>query len=142
MAIITINKTLEMIEFTCKECQGVFSLDSRWVDEARRQGQFQMKFACPYCHCLRGWGQNEEHRLKLELEASRKAQITISARVDQERQARVDAERAAISAKGQITKLKKRIGNGVCPCCNRFIKQLARHMETCHPAYHESKDVK
>lgn len=41
--------------------------------------------------------------------------------------------------KATLTKTKKRVGNGVCPCCNRTFKQLARHMENKHPDYQESE---
>ena len=45
--------------------------------------------------------------------------------------------RRRAAAKGQLTKVKKRVGNGVCPCCTRSFTDLARHMESKHPAYVE-----
>lgn len=37
--------------------------------------------------------------------------------------------------------IKKRVGNGVCPCCNRTFENLSRHMSCKHPEYKtESKD--
>ena len=39
--------------------------------------------------------------------------------------------------KGQVTRIKKRVANGVCPCCNRTFKDLAAHMSTQHPDYIE-----
>lgn len=37
--------------------------------------------------------------------------------------------------KGQVTKVKRRVSKGVCPCCNRTFENLARNMESQHPAY-------
>lgn len=50
--------------------------------------------------------------------------------------AEADAERRrAAAARGQVTKLKKRVSNGVCPCCNRTFANLQRHMSTQHAGF-------
>jgi len=41
--------------------------------------------------------------------------------------------------RGELTKLKKRVTNGVCPCCHRSFQNLRRHMATKHP--NEAKDA-
>lgn len=45
------------------------------------------------------------------------------------------AQRALRATKGRLTKTKKRIANGVCPCCNRHFVNLERHMTGKHPDY-------
>jgi hypothetical protein len=45
------------------------------------------------------------------------------------------ADRRVSAAKGQITRIKKRAANGVCPCCNRTFADLARHMAGKHPGF-------
>ena len=47
--------------------------------------------------------------------------------------------RSLSATKGVLTKTKKRIANGVCPCCNRQFINLQRHMKTQHPDYVENK---
>lgn len=42
--------------------------------------------------------------------------------------------------KGEVTKLKKRIANGVCPCCKRSFCNLAAHMKTQHPEYTKEEE--
>lgn len=42
-------------------------------------------------------------------------------------------ERSRAALKGQVTKIKKRVGKGVCPCCNRSFTNVERHMATQHP---------
>lgn len=39
------------------------------------------------------------------------------------------------ATRGHLTRVKKRVAAGVCPCCNRSFKDLARHMAGQHPNY-------
>jgi hypothetical protein len=39
------------------------------------------------------------------------------------------------ATRGHLTRQKKRIAGGVCPCCTRTFKDLARHMAGQHPDY-------
>ena len=48
---------------------------------------------------------------------------------------RKSAEKSAAAYRGQVTRIKRRVGKGVCPCCNHTFKNLADHMETKHPDY-------
>lgn len=54
---------------------------------------------------------------------------------DQTRASLRETKKNLIAKKGQITKLKNRVGNGVCPCCNRSFTNLKRHIDTKHPDY-------
>jgi len=45
------------------------------------------------------------------------------------------AEKRVSIYKGHLTRTKKRISGGVCPCCNRSFVNLARHMKSKHPKY-------
>lgn len=47
-------------------------------------------------------------------------------------------ERSHSATRGHLTRTKKRVGNGICPCCNRSFEDLARHMASKHPTYKES----
>jgi hypothetical protein len=53
---------------------------------------------------------------------------------EQERELK-HAKRVATTLKGRVTKITKRVGHGVCPCCNRTFQQLARHMSAKHPDF-------
>lgn len=44
-------------------------------------------------------------------------------------------ERSHAATKGHLTRTKRRVAAGVCPCCKRSFKDLARHMEGQHPGY-------
>jgi hypothetical protein len=43
-----------------------------------------------------------------------------------------EAEQKIRDAESVTVRLKKRIANGVCPCCHRTFSNLARHMKTKH----------
>ena len=48
--------------------------------------------------------------------------------------AQIDQEKAAHAAtKGQLTKTRKRVAKGVCPCCNRHFVNVELHMRSQHP---------
>jgi hypothetical protein len=87
--------------------------------------------------CGRKWyssAETKETCLEKQLAAER-------AQHDQTRADR-DANRRQLSAsRGQVTKIKNRVGNGVCPCCDRSFTNLRRHMSTQHPAWKKTPDA-
>lgn len=89
-------------------------------------------FYCCNGHSQHWPGKSKEEQLREELEAE-KAKRTEDVR--RERLLRESAERSAAAARGQVTKIKNRVGNGVCPCCNRSFQNLQRHMHTKHPNF-------
>lgn len=85
---------------------------------------------CPLGHQHQPAGEGKAKRLQRQLDRS-------EARA-RERLAELETERRRHSAtKGTVTKLKKRVGKGVCPCCNRHFANVERHMGTKHPDYVE-----
>ena len=57
------------------------------------------------------------------------------ARHDQTRAELRETENRRRAEKAAKSRLKNRIAVGVCPCCHRTFRQLARHMATKHPDY-------
>lgn len=45
------------------------------------------------------------------------------------------------AARGQVTRLKRRAANGVCPCCTRTFADLKRHMANQHPDFTLESDA-
>jgi hypothetical protein len=43
---------------------------------------------------------------------------------------------------GQVTRIKNRVKNGVCICCNRSFSDLHQHMLTKHPDFSTPEKVK
>lgn len=88
---------------------------------------------CPLGHSHVPVGQTECDRLQRELDAK-------VARTDQLRASLRDTQASLSATKGVVTRIKKRVGHGVCPCCQRNFANLRRHMEKKHPAYSEAPD--
>jgi uncharacterized protein with PIN domain len=102
------------------------------TDLAANRKRDHKTFFCPNGHSQFWPGESDVEKLQKQL-ASEKA-----ARERSEAFARAEAaeakKRIAVE-RGKITKLKNRVGNGVCPCCNRSFTNLQRHMHTKHPGF-------
>lgn len=120
----------------CGECHVVFAIDSGWNDDLQRTGNL---FYCPNGHHI-GYGKTENQRLKRELEQKEQALARANARATAAYDQAQAAHRSARAYRGQVTKLKKRVANGVCPCCNRHFADLHRHMSNRHPDFVEKPE--
>lgn len=83
---------------------------------------------CPLGHAYVPAGKPETERLQESLQRERDRSARLAAEAEQ-------AKASARAHKGAATKARKRAKAGVCPCCNRTFKQLARHMESQHPDF-------
>jgi Zn finger protein HypA/HybF involved in hydrogenase expression len=116
----------ELEKLTCGECGIIFAVPPHWLNARREEKENNGSFYCPNGHS-RQFRVTDVDRLKKELEAEKKKVEWANARADR-------ADREAAAARGQATKLRKRIQNGVCPACQRSFQNLRRHMATKHPA--------
>lgn len=129
----------------CCQCKVAFGLPS---DVHRVLRQSSQTFFCPYGHknyyppkAVVDQDQREKDTLRQERDRLKQQLAEKDDRIAAERQWRELADRKVIAAKGQITKLKKRAQNGVCPCCNRTFVDLQRHMASKHPAFEKEPDA-
>lgn len=93
-------------------------------------------FYCPYGH-PQHYPAGETEADKLRRERDRLAQ-RVAERDDEIRRQRERAEgldRRLAATRGVVTRIKNRVGHGVCPCCNRTFEDLARHMASKHPTF-------
>lgn len=125
---ININQTLVVEE--CWVCGVHFGMTSTFQRKRSEDGKV---FFCP-AGCRISYGESKVQQLERALEAER-------TRRQWERDQREATERSLAAQKGQVTKLKKRIGAGVCPCCNRHFTNVERHMASQHPDYAEKADA-
>lgn len=80
---------------------------------------------CPLGHQF-SWNETEADRQRKRAERAEARESRRIAELDQ-------ANASLRTTKGVVTKLKKRVGKGVCPCCNRHFANVERHMTTQHP---------
>lgn len=132
----TIKVDVNIVTDTCCVCGIVFGYPDYFEKQLRKSGQ---TFYCPNGHSL-WFGKSEADKLRDELKnVKRDAELNrqwYEAEQDDHQRTR----RQLAATKGVLTKTKKRIANGVCPCCKRHFVNLERHMEMKHPNYVEGEE--
>lgn len=109
----------------CYKCGVAFAMTT---DFQRRKLNDRTNFYCPAGHEQHYTGTTEAQKLKMELE--RRDQMLSAA---QARAAKAEDERQAVSRSHK--KMRERVMNGVCPCCNRTFQNLMQHMKSEHPDF-------
>lgn len=122
----TLEHTQTLTVVTCW-CGMAHAIPKALNDHANGDPRFNV-----YCPLGHSWVRRDGplQRAQLELQA---AQDTLARREAQLRT--TEASRRATL--GQLTKERKRVSNGVCPCCQRTFANLGRHMHTKHPDFAE-----
>lgn len=101
--------------------------------EQRRQNDGE-SFYCPRGHTA-SYHTSELDRVKKQLAAVEYDRDFQKEQRENERRAKEHAQASARTSRGHLTRVKKRIAAGVCPCCKRTFGDLARHMAGQHPTY-------
>lgn len=91
-------------------------------------------FFCPNGHEA-AYKDTEADRLRRERDRLAQQLAQKDDSIQRQRELREATERRAAAARGQVTKLKNRVGADVCPCCTRSFTNLRRHMETEHAGF-------
>ncbi len=116
----------------CPKCGIEYAAPKEFMDEARKDPK--IFFHCPNGHS-RHFSESEADRLRKERDRLAQRIAEKDDRIREERERADAAERRTAAARGQVTKIKNRVGHGVCPCCNRTFENLHRHMATKHPTF-------
>lgn len=118
-----------IVALECATCSIDFGIGANFMSRRRIDHQ---RFYCPNGHANVYNGptdaEKERDRLRNQLQWTRED-------LDAARTVAKAADYRARAAKGQLTKLRNRIANGVCPCCNRSFSNLRDHMAGEHPDY-------
>lgn len=109
--------------------------------EAAQHGRGSVNFYCAYGHpMVFVVGENEETKLRRERDRLLQRLAEKDDDIAAAHRRTEHAEASLRTTKGHITRIKNRVGHGVCPCCNRTFGDLARHMASKHPAYTEAAE--
>lgn len=133
MSALPAYVSVTITPIVCGECGLHFGIDETYL--ARLKDKHET-FYCPKGHSR--WyppGSSDLEKLQKELEAKERSLQHEREKFDRERRIREHYRRSAQTYRGHLTRVRKRVGNGVCPCCGRTFKQLAAHMKSQHPAY-------
>lgn len=131
--LVDIEYGTTIVAITCGTCHIPFGLPDGLYRAARRDGRW---FYCPNGHNIHYY-KTELEELKAEKDRLQRVAESRAESLRIAREQRDAAKRSASALKGVVTKTKKRIGNGTCPCCNRHFANVERHMQSQHPEYAE-----
>lgn len=129
---------VELLGVTCANCGVVFGLMDSHILKLRESGN---GFYCPNGHSnvYRNSKDEQIKKLKKELDQEKRATEYWQSSYRGEQGDHEQTRRRLSATKGALTKTKRRISNGVCPCCHRTFKQLAAHMKNKHPEYQDEE---
>lgn len=124
--------TAELVVVHCGQegCNLEFGMPRHLYDRRRED---RKNWYCPAGHVRHFIGKSPLQQAEEELRVAREA-TAYWGRLEQQRTRELQASRRqAAAARGQVTRIKRRVSKGVCPCCNRTFVDLGRHMEGQHP---------
>lgn len=125
MRNMTLTASETLITEVCCNCGVLFAMPKYLQVKLRENREY---FYCPNGH-------QQHYTGKSEAEEQRERAERLATQVKQMGN-RLETEKRSHSAtKGKVTKLKNRIANGVCPCCNRTFANLGKHMANQHPEF-------
>lgn len=108
--------TLTMTTMVCGECGIPFAVPQNYYNKLRETHE---TWHCPNGHERHYSGENEKEKLQRML---KEKENELMRKTTQN-----------IQLDNQLTKIKKDISAGKCPCCGKQYKHLANHMARKHP---------
>lgn len=123
-----ITEKIELETDICCVCGVLHAIPKSMRDRFYERGG---RWYCPNGHHI-GW---DEKNSKTANDKLRAEIAQLNSRLEIEKNRVQAAQRSVAAAKGEVTKIKKRVENGVCPCCHRSFSNLQRHMTSKHPDF-------
>lgn len=126
---------------TCPVCTILYGIPKQLEDRCRDRGE---SWYCPNGHSLH-FTTTEAQRQRDRAEQLERRLRSTQDTADRWRANAERERRSAIAYKGHLTRIRKRIANGVCPvpgCKRSGFAQVMRHIATAHPEWlHEHPEV-
>lgn len=113
---------VEFVTEHCYKCGVPFGMTR---DYRNRRLSDRATFYCPSGHGQVYTGKSEEQKLREEVERQKQMR-----EAEEARRLRVEGERDQVAR--AHNRMRVRVMNGVCPCCNRTFQNLMQHMKTEH----------
>ena len=125
--------TTALVLEVCCCCAIPFAMPASFQREARKDPD--VWFWCCAGH-RQHYAESEADRLRKKLAAAQRRAASAEETAARQRERAEGAERSASAYKGVATRMRRRIGRGVCPCCNRYFADVDAHMGRKHPGWH------
>jgi len=132
---VTLEHVTELFTEDCCSCGVLFAMPTDLMNRRRAD---KKSFWCPNGHSMSYDGETDAAKAKKAREelARVQKQLELSQRSAAYTQQQLETTRRERTVlKGQLTRTRKRVANGVCPCCNRSFADLHRHMSSQHPDF-------
>ena len=134
--VLSFPKTYTVFE--CCNCGVAYAVTT---DFERRRREDGTAFYCPRGHS-QVFTKTEVQKLKEQLAAKQAEAERAHARANAHWAEKCRAENRAKAYRGAVTKIRKRVAAGVCPCCRRNFQNLARHISDQHPKFGKGRAKK
>lgn len=128
-----------LIHRTCGQCGVHFGMDEEFYNARLRDKKV---WYCPNGCAREFTSETEEEWLRRQLQQSEARLASTREDLKFVREQRNKEERRVRAYRGVVGRIKKRVGNGVCPCCNRTFADLQRHMNNKHPRFKGKPEAK
>ena len=126
----TLELMTELYVQECIDCGITFGFPKSYDARLR---ETHANFFCPNGHSMCYTGKTEAEKLRDELKREQDRRTRLESSVEFWKGREQTKERQLRAHKGVVTKLRKRVANGVCPCCHAKFKNLRDHMREQHP---------
>lgn len=122
----------------CWKCKAEIWLPDELLAAARHSSS--VGFFCGYGHrAVFQEGEDQETILRRERDRLTQRLAQKDDEIANEKKRRREVEASLSATRGVVTRIKNRVGHGICPCCNRTFENLHRHMKGKHPDYAASE---
>jgi hypothetical protein len=136
MSAVTMPDVGVLVVASCAVCGTRHAFDQAINDRAlNSRGLNGRQIYCPNGHSWHYLGKTEAQVERERAERAERDRDAARQSRDYETQ-RADREtRRAVAMKGVVTRTKRRIAAGKCPCCHKRFGDVAEHMTAEHPGY-------
>jgi hypothetical protein len=137
MGTFALDHTVRLTTIACCQCGIIFGLPASLEESLRKSHDW---FFCPAGHTQHFTGESDVERLQKEKAALQKklewAQRSAQLATDEATKTAKKLDRANKERKA----LKKRIKEGLCPCCHESFPNLQTHMQENHPDFEQQEE--
>ena len=141
----TLIQRTTLSSLTCANCHIEFAIPAQFMADRRLDHK---DFFCPLGHINYYPGKSDVEKLRDQL-AAEKHRAEQAQALAEHRRKRIEEEqeharriaRRLSATQGVVTRHKKKIAAGRCPCCSVKFKDLATHMQTEHPNWNPEKEA-
>ncbi len=117
----------------CHDGCGMTFAVPNWWEKNRRDDHTW--WYCPNGHSQHFYAKSDAEIAQAERDKAIRQRDRALNNAAQNRQRWKREEGTSRALRGHVTRVKRRVMNGVCPCCKRCFQDWARHMKSKHPNY-------